>query len=342
MRIWKGYIHGINLGGWLSQCDHSTERYETFITEADIQKIRSWGLDHVRLPLDYDLIEDAEGNSKESGFLYLDRAVEWTRKYGLNLVLDLHKTFGFSFDAGEKEEGFFENEAYQERFYLLWERLAGRYGNIGENIAFELLNEVTDKEVCDTWNRISRNCIERIRAVAPDVRILVGGYWNNSIEALKDLLPPFDENIIYNFHCYEPLIFTHQGAYWAPGMDTSFRISIGATYRELSEASEKNLSQVTVPMDSFDPDSRLGKEYFERYFAEAVKIAEERNVPLYCGEYGVINLADAGETLKWYRMIGEVFNEFGIGRAAWSYKEMDFGLVDPHMEGVLEDVLKWM
>ena len=63
---------------------------------------------------------------------------------------------------------------------------------------------------------------------------------------------------------------------------------------------------------------------------------------LYCGEYGVINLASAEDTLKWYRMIGDTFNKYGIGRAAWSYREMDFGIVDPHMDSVRDDVLKYL
>ena len=340
MKRWNGYEHGVNLGGWLSQCSHTKERYDTFIREEDFCRISEWGLDHVRLPIDYNLIEDKDGTPLDDGMAYIDKAVEWAGKYGLNLVLDLHKTYGFSFDAGEKEDGFFENEAYQERFYRLWERLAGRFGNLGERIAFELLNEVTDKGVCDTWNRISSECIRRIRLIAPEVKILIGGYWNNSIEALKDLLPPYDENIIYNFHCYEPLIFTHQGAYWVQGMDTEFRIPIEASYRELQKASDNYLSQAVVSLDGFDPDKPLGPEFFERYFSEAVRIAEERNVSLYCGEYGVIDRAQPEEALAWYRTIGKVFDQFGIGRAAWSYKEMDFGLIDPHMETVLAELVK--
>ena len=31
MKKFKGYMHGINLGGWLSQCDHTKERYDNFI-----------------------------------------------------------------------------------------------------------------------------------------------------------------------------------------------------------------------------------------------------------------------------------------------------------------------
>ena len=44
---------GINLGGWLSQCNYTLERYETFITEKDFQQIANWKFDHVRIPFDY-------------------------------------------------------------------------------------------------------------------------------------------------------------------------------------------------------------------------------------------------------------------------------------------------
>ncbi len=342
MKRWKGFEHGINLGGWLSQCDHSVSRYESFISEKDIETIAKWGLDHVRLPIDYELIEDDNGGFKEEGFVYIDRALLWCRKYGLNMVLDLHKTFGFSFDFGENEKGFFENEKFQERFYRLWEELAKRYGNSGADVAFELLNEVTEKEYCDSWNRIAKKCIERIRALAPKVVILTGGYWNNSVDALPDLLPPYDDNIVYNFHFYEPLIFTHQGAYWAPGMDTSFRIGIDADYGTLQAQTDRYLKQVSVGFSDFPRDHVLGKEFFEHCFEKAVKIAEERNVALYCGEYGVIDLAAPDDILAWYKMIGETFNEFGIGRAAWSYREMNFSFIDDHMSAILPQVLKYL
>ena len=72
---------------------------------------------------------------------------------------------------------------------------------------------------------------------------------------------------------------------------------------------------------------------------EAVRVASERDVALYCGEYGVINLATAEDSLKWYKMICSVFDKYGIGRAAWTYKEMDFGLVDEHMKPVIDELL---
>ncbi len=338
MKKFEGFQRGINLGGWLSQCDYSEERFRNFIKEEDIRRISRWGLDHIRIPVDYNLFEDEQGNYLESGFAHLQDGINWAMNYGLNVIIDLHKTYGFSFDRKEGEEGFFEREEYQERFYRLWEEIARRFGGHGDRIAFELLNEVTDKAYCEIWNEIADRCVERIRKICPQTRILIGGYYNNSVEAVKDLRKPHDENIVYNFHCYNPLVFTHQGAYWIPAMPHDYRISID---EDLAIMRLEAPEVTGRPMVGYDPDEeKLSADYFRRIFAEAISVAEERDVPLYCGEYGVINLADAHQTVQWYRMIHEVFEEHGIGRAAWSYKEMDFGFIDEHMKDVLDETVK--
>ena len=105
MRAFTGFLKGINFGGWLSQCDHTKERYDTFITEKDFEEVKSRGYDHVRVPIDYELLVDDEMNVKEGGFAYIDMAIENCRKYGLNMVLDLHRTIGFSFDPGHNKTG---------------------------------------------------------------------------------------------------------------------------------------------------------------------------------------------------------------------------------------------
>ncbi len=339
MKRFEGYTKGVNLGGWLSQCDHTEERYSTFITEEDIRTMAGWGIDHIRVPVDYDLVEDAEGGYRETGFGHIQDALDWAGRYGLNMILDLHKTAGFSFDDGEAESGFFEEETYQERFFRLWEQFAKRFGMYCDRLAFELLNEVTDQAYCDSWNRIAGTCIRRIRAIAPAIDILIGGYHNNSVEAVKDLLQPPDEHIVYNFHCYEPIVFTHQGAYWIPDMKPDFRISLGSTIGELEEATGRVVFPGWEGYGMFPPEERMSSAFFKTLFEEAVRIAEERDVRLYCGEYGVIDRAAPEETISWYSMIHDAFEAYGIGRAAWSYKEMDFGLSDKRMDGVRENLL---
>ncbi len=340
MRIWAGYQRGVNLGGWFSQCDHTEERYDSFIAEEDFARIREWGTDHVRVPVDYELLEDEKGRPRENGYRRLENAVAWCRRNGLHMILDLHKTAGFSFDDNEGEAGFFDSEAYQERFCRLSEAIARRLGRHADMLAFELLNEVTEKSYAETWNRSSRECIRRIRAIAPEVYILVGGYYHNSAVAVKDLAAPYDDRIVYNFHCYEPLILTHQGAGWVDGMPRLFRMRINSTYKEYADYARKNIASCQDCVSSFDPSARMGIEFFERLMDEAVRVAEERDVALYCGEFGVIELAEAVDTLEWYRLICTCMDKHGIGRAAWSYKQMDFGLADPHMDPVRDELLK--
>ena len=65
-------------------------------------------------------------------------------------------------------------------------------------------------------------------------------------------------------------------------------------------------------------------------------------MPLYCGEYGVIDCASPEDTLEWYKMINAAFLKYGIGRAAWSYRRMDFGLSDARMDGVREELLRFI
>ncbi|MBQ1507820.1 MAG: cellulase family glycosylhydrolase, partial [Erysipelotrichaceae bacterium] len=317
MKILEGYQHGINLGGWFSQCDHTKERYDTFIRESDFAWIASRGFDHVRVPVDYELVLDKDNHFIEEGFERLERCMDLARKYSLRMILDLHKTPGFSFDDGEGEEGFFENNALQELFYGLWEAFAKRFGR-REGLAFELLNEVDDPAVMDKWNEISLEAIRRIRVHAPMIPVLVGGYGHNSPAAVKDLAFPYDEHIVYNCHCYAPLIFTHQGAYWIDGMDHGFRCNFPLSGKEYDKLTKLHIGDhFTDPYP--ESDEPLGKDYFRQIFREAAQIAEERNVPLYCGEFGTIDRADPESTLRWLACITSVLDEYGIGRALWSY-----------------------
>ncbi len=311
----KGFTRGVNLGGWMSQCDYSDGRLDGFITEPDFEKIAAWGFDHVRLPVDYNVIRNPDGTAREEGLRRVDRALDLCGRYGLNTVLDLHKTRGFSFDPGEMEQGFFSSEEDQTFFYGIWEDFARRYGGRSESVMFDLLNELTDAAYLPAWMRISRECVRRIRRYAPEVRILLGGYDHNSVDSVLELPPPFDGNVVYNFHCYDPHTYTHQGAYWmADVLDLSVRIPFA--------------------------DTGVTEEYFLERFGPAVRKASAEGTALYCGEYGVIDVVPPEDSMGWFRAIHAAFEKCGIGRCLWSYREMDFGLSDRRMDAVREELLR--
>ena len=336
----EGFMKGINLGGWISQGENNPDYINGFITEDDIKRIASWKVDHVRLPVDYDIIQDEDENPSELGHKCIENCIEWCKKYGLNIVLDLHKTAGYVFDDQEGSS-FFESEKLQERFYRIWEDLAKRYSKHKDMLILELLNEVVDPSVAVQWNEIAAKAIKIIREISKDVRIIVGGVENNAVTSIILLDPPADENIIYTFHCYEPLIYTHQGAYWIETMPLDFRISYPASFEEYMKNSKDYLADRAgfLLNDKFG-FNEIGPDFFEKLFREAIEVAAERNVALYCGEYGVIDRADPKESIKWYRDINSVFEKYGIGRAAWTYKEKDFGLIGPAYDEIRDEIIE--
>ena len=309
-----GICRGVNLGGWLSQCDYSAERLNNFIVAEDFSRIASWGLDHVRIPVDYNVLEDDRGGYDAPGWERLDFALAQCEKHGLKAVIDLHKTAGFSFDNGEMETGFFADAACQERFCRLWEQIARRYGCLSDRVVFELLNEVTSPDFIDVWNRVAKEAIGRIRVYAPNTLILVGSYHNNSAPAVQALDAPADDRVVYNFHCYDPLHYTHQGAYWVDQLDKSARVAF-----EKSGATQA---------------------YFEELFSSAIAAAERNHTTLYCGEYGVIDIVPTADALEWFKVINAVFERHGIARCVWSYRAMDFGIADERWDILRDELLK--
>jgi len=338
IKEFAGYRRGINLGGWLSQCDHCREHYDSFITENDIGLISDWGLDHIRLPVDYELLRSDDGSFIEEGFTYIDRCLEWCGKFKLNMILDLHKTAGFSFD--ETSDDFFRSTGLQDSFVSLWEEFAKRYGKYYPRLSFELLNEVVDIHVADIWNRIIKRTITAVRKYAPVSKILVGGVRNNSALWVGKLNAPYDENIVYTFHFYEPLIFTHQSAYWVDKMPADFRAEYPDDFCTVVKKTERYLPPMHREIYDIINTSKADKSFIAAAFADAIKVANERNAALYCGEYGVIDKTSLSSALNWFSDIHSVFEEYGISRAVWTYKGKDFGLTDGHYSEILDKLVK--
>ncbi|RPB16818.1 glycoside hydrolase [Morchella conica CCBAS932] len=122
-------IRGVNVGGWLiiepfitpsffdayssaygvvdeytltktlgeSKTKETVEKhYSTFVNEATFKGIRDAGLDHVRIPFGYWAVFPETGDPylPNVGWRYLLRAIEYCRKYGLRVKLDLHSVYG--------------------------------------------------------------------------------------------------------------------------------------------------------------------------------------------------------------------------------------------------------
>ncbi len=333
---------GINLGGWISQYpayDH--QHFKTFITGRDIRRIADWGMDHVRLPVDYPLLEDDDqpGVYKDSGFEYIESCLEWCRQNGLRLILDLHKAPGFAFDALDQAT-LFESPAKQERFVALWSAIARRFaGRLEDVLAFELLNEIVLPD-SGPWNRLVKRALAPIRTVDPSRLIVVGGNYYNSADQLQNLEEIEDPNIFYTFHYYLPLVVTHQKAPWVPPL---FEYDRALDYPGQSAVGLETVLK-NYPGDAYSLSREVGicfdRNYLQTLLQPALDFSARTGQPLYCGEFGVIDRASLSVRLNWTRDFIGLLNQFGIGRAYWTYKGIDFGLLDTNGKVVSQELVE--
>jgi aryl-phospho-beta-D-glucosidase BglC (GH1 family) len=286
-------------------------------------------MDHVRLPVDYPLLEDDDhpGVYKESGFDYIESCLVWCEKEGLRLILDLHKAPGFAFDALDKSS-LFVSPSLQARFLGLWEAITRRFsGRWDDALAFELLNEIFLPD-SGPWNNLVKQALGRIRAVDPQRLILLGGNDYNAADELQNLELISDHNILYTFHFYLPISVTHQKAPWiAPLVEYNQELEYpGRQAPGLSAIVRK------YPHDTHGLNKEIGiqfnKNYLRSMLQPALDFSQRTGLPVYCGELGVYEHAPMTTRLNWTRDFISLLDEFDIGRAYWTYKALDFGLLD--------------
>ena len=268
----------------------------------------------------------------------MTRVVEWCKRQGLNIVLDLHKAYGYDFNnAGDQKKNIlFTNKMVQKRFVNLWIKIAEHYAN-ETHVAFELLNEVVEQENAEAWNLLIAETVDAIRRIARDTIIIYGGIQWNSVKTLKLLEKPKDENILFTFHFYEPLLFTHQKAHWVPTISQTEDIYYpeAMDYYRTKSLPIGYQGEVVCKAQS----QTMGTEFITEMVMEAVTAAKNAGVTLYCGEFGVIDQAPVEDTLRWFMDVDTVFRQFGIGCAVWTYKEMDFGLMGEHYAPIREQLM---
>ena len=332
MKKFEGFMAGANLGHWISQYNlyselskeeaykKQNEHFDTYIQESDFERAAKWGLDHFRLPVDYYLFEDDNnpGVYDESRLAYIDFALNMCKKYGLNMLLDLHHAPGFTFNDGYDTEknSLFTNEKQTQRYINIWKMFATRYKDEGDNLAFELLNELVIPD-CSLWNKLWKRTAEEVIKINPNRKIVIGSNNWNAIEHLQYLDIDYRDNFVYNFHCYEPYMFTHQRASWNPNTDAYKRAVVYPFKLKEHEKYIKGCVPDTLPYYHLEV---ADKNFMYVYFKDAVDFIEKHDMPLYCGEYGVYETADDASAERWLDDTTSIMCELGIGHAVWSYR----------------------
>lgn len=249
-------LRGIGLGGWMLQEGYMLhinqegqqhrirQRIEDLIGQkqteafydawlsnhtqkADIDSLRSWGFNSVRLPMHFNLYtlpvekEPVPGKDTwlEEGFALTDSLLAWCKANQMYLILDLHAAPGGQgndlniSDRDPATPSLWESEANQKKMIALWRKLAERYVNEPWIGGYDIINEpnwgfsdpVKDKNgTREQRNEPLKKLMIEITAAIREVDnnhliIIEGNGWGNNYNGV---MPPWDKNMALSFHKY--------------------------------------------------------------------------------------------------------------------------------------------
>jgi endoglucanase len=185
--------------------------HDNYITREDIRFIKQSGFNSVRVPFSYRLfVSEAEHPKLEGpGYELLDRVVDWCKKEGLFVILDMHAApggqTGDNIDDSWGYPFLFESPESQDLTVNIWRKIAARYRNEPIVIGYDLLNEpiahyFESANLNPKLEPLYRKIVAGIREVDRNHLIFLGGArWDTNFTVFG---PPFDAKLVYTFHKY--------------------------------------------------------------------------------------------------------------------------------------------
>ena len=198
-----------------------------FVRKIDIDSMKAWGFNSVRLPMHYNLftlpvdreLVATQNTWLEKGFTITDSLLQWCRANHMYLILDLHAAPGGQgndlniSDRDSSKPSLWDDEANKEKTIALWKKIAARYANEPWIGGYDILNEpnwgftdpVNDRNgIKEPMNVPLKKLLKDITAAIREVDknhiiIIEGNGWGNNYNGI---LPAWDRNMVLSFHKY--------------------------------------------------------------------------------------------------------------------------------------------
>ena len=306
------FSRGVNFSGWFESFSAGGIPFTRY-TEQDFADVKSLGVDVIRLPV--------RMHSMTSGapdytidpllFKFLDMAVDWAEKYEIYIIIDNH-----SFDPVKGID-----DDIDRILLPVWSQIARRYKDRSDYVVYEILNEphgISDAR----WGEVQGMAIEAIRRIDQKHAIVVGGTEYNSIGKLSTIPRYSDANLIYTFHFYDPYLFTHQGSNW--GGPPVLAPLAGVPF----PADRRRMPRIPPALRGTWIEGSLNYNYADdatysklsSTLDRAVAFSRDRDVPVFCGEFGVYMINSHNEDrVRWYAFVADALDRRNISRTSWDY-----------------------
>lgn len=305
-----------NIGAWrgFNLLNYFTAGYPEPFREEEFQWMAQWGFNFVRLPLSYwNWSRPGEYYEMDEHVLQdIDRAVEWGRRYGIHVCINLHRAPGYCVNPPAEPQNIFEDAEALDGCAHQWTVFARRYRRVSSrHLSFNLLNEVARVKAED-YERIVRRLVGAIRDVSPRRLILIDGldWGGRPLLSVADL-----PDIIQCGRGYQPMLISHYEASWTFG-DKPMPIP---------------RHQLTWPLDA--DGQHYGRQYLLQMQEHSWTPLLQQGGKVFIGEFGCHNRTPHAVALAWLRDNLDVFRQLGWGWALWNLRG-SFGILDSGRDDV--------
>ena len=205
------YLQGVAFSNFIWS---DTPFPEVHHSEVDYQRTKDMGMNVIRFYMNYRYFEDDTNpyTYKQSGWDWLDENIAWAKKYDIYLILNMHAPQGGYQSAGEGD-ALWDDVENQNRLAALWKAIAERYIDEVQIAGFGPVNEPVPNNSVNQWTQLAQKLIDEIRSVNKNHLLFI-----ERANHVKGDPPPENlnfpkvtgENIVYEFHGYDPFVYTHQ------------------------------------------------------------------------------------------------------------------------------------
>jgi hypothetical protein len=223
----------------------------------------------------------------------LDRGLRWAKSLGVMVVVDLHSPPGGKASSGGYQAamgGIFTDPRAQSKFIEVWRMIAKRYKGNKTIWGFDLVNEPVDSDTaenCDDWQSLAFRAGKAIRAIDPSRTLIVEPPSWGSPQGFIGFHPIPLPHIVYSFHMYEPIQFTHQGVFSPSAPVTYPGMIAGVMWDKATQ---------------------------EKAMAPAIEFAKRYRVQMYVGEFSAIRWAPGA-----YKYLSDLIDIFESHGWDWTY-----------------------
>lgn len=264
--------------------------------EEDFDVVQSLGFNSIRYFLRWqDLFKDPVTCEKnEEGWEWLGQNIAWAKERGMFLILDFHCPYG---GFGTDDTGtwpIWSDESVQDSFLFMWQEVARTFKDETSIAGYDLMNEPSlpvDGE--KVYAELLESVIAGIREEDPNHLLIVeAAVGIEGVEASyrkPNWVQVPDSNVMYSFHFYEPLSFTHNG----------------------SAMSESDVRY---------PDETCSKEDVRTAFMRCFEELFLQDYPLFLGEFGCNDWSSDSGSAVWIEDVYRLCEERNMHTAFFAYR----------------------